>query len=136
MNKAMKLVSVLLMVVMMTTVFSTVCLAGGDTTLSPESIKGKGQAVATEDIQKVGGTIFKTIRNIAAILLVVLIAILGVKFMMGSTEEKAEYKKSFIPLIVGVALVLAATTLAGFIWDTFNNIDSEASYEIIKVAKL
>ena len=118
MNKVIKLVSVLLMVVMMATTFSTVCLA----TISPSDIDGHGDAVATDAIQDIGGTIFKTIRNIAAILLVVLIAILGIKFMMGSTEEKAEYKKSFIPLIVGTALVLAATTVGGFIWDTFQNI--------------
>jgi len=120
MNKVMKLVSVLVMVMMIAATFSTVCFAG--TELTPDSIKNQGQGVATDKIQAIGGTIFKTIRNIAAILLVVIIAILGIKFMMGSTEEKAEYKKSFIPLIVGVALVLAATTIAGFIWDTFKNV--------------
>lgn len=37
---------------------------------------------------------------------------LGVKYMLGSVEEKAEYKKSFVPLIVGAVVVMAATQIA------------------------
>ena len=43
---------------------------------------------------------------------VVIISILGIKYMMGSTEERAEYKKSFIPLIVGIIVVVAAASIA------------------------
>lgn len=32
--------------------------------------------------------------------------------MTGSLEEKAEYKKSFIPLIVGIIVIMAATAIA------------------------
>ena len=56
------------------------------------------------------------IRNIAAVIAVIIIAILGIKFMIGSTEERAEYKKSFLPLIIGIIVVLSATTIAGWIW--------------------
>ena len=119
MNKVMKIVSVLVMVVMMATMLSTVCMAKD---IDVTDIENYGEGVKTEEIKKIGGTILKTVRNIAAILMVVLIAILGIKFMMGSTEEKAEYKKSFIPLIVGVALVLAASTIGGIIWNTFNSL--------------
>ena len=43
--------------------------------------------------------------------------VLGVKYMLGSVEEKAEYKKSFVPLIVGIVLVVAATAIASFIFN-------------------
>ena len=36
--------------------------------------------------------------------------------MIGSTEERADYKKSFIPLIIGIVVVLSASTLAGWIF--------------------
>lgn len=36
--------------------------------------------------------------------------------MLGSVEEKAEYKKSFIPLIVGAIVVVAATSIASLIF--------------------
>ena len=56
------------------------------------------------------------IRNIAAVAAVIIIAILGVKYMIGSTEERADYKKSFIPLIIGIVVVLSASTLDGWIF--------------------
>ena len=118
MNKVMKLVSVLLMVVMMTTVFTTVSLAAkGD--IDPSTLEATYE-VDTSKITKIGTNILGVIRNIAAVLLVVLIAILGIKFMMGSTEEKAEYKKSFMPLIIGTIIVLLSTWIGGFIWSTFS----------------
>lgn len=121
MNKVIKLVSVLLMVVMLTASFSTVCLAGGEgkTIIKPSDIEVDENTQGAEmgNLADTAKKIVATIRNIAAILAVVLIAILGIKFMMGSTEEKAEYKKSFIPLIIGVVVVLMATSIASFIWN-------------------
>ena len=35
--------------------------------------------------------------------------------MIGSVEEKAEYKKSMIPYIIGVFLLLATSTIVGII---------------------
>ena len=37
--------------------------------------------------------------------------------MMGSAEEKAEYKKTMIPYLVGAILVFAASTIANFVYN-------------------
>ena len=47
---------------------------------------------------------------------VVMIAVLGIKYMMGSAEEKAEYKKTMIPYIVGALLVFAGTSLVKVVY--------------------
>ncbi len=57
------------------------------------------------------------IRNISVIAAVIIIMIIGVKYILGSVEEKAEYKKTFMPLIIGIILVVAATTIATFIFN-------------------
>ena len=57
------------------------------------------------------------IRNVAVIAAVIILMILGVKYMLGSVEEKADYKKSFIPLIIGIVLVVSATAIATFIFN-------------------
>ena len=54
--------------------------------------------------------------NVAIIASVIILMILGVKYMLGSVEEKADYKKSFMPLIIGIILVVSATTIASFIF--------------------
>ena len=59
-------------------------------------------------MQNIGSTILTIVTNVAMILAVVIIAIIGVKYMMGSIEEKAEYKKTMMPYIVGAILVFGA----------------------------
>ncbi len=36
--------------------------------------------------------------------------------MLGSAEEKADYKKSLIPLVVGIVVVMAATQIMTMIF--------------------
>ena len=40
---------------------------------------------------------------------------LGIKYMIGSTEERSEYKKSMIPYVVGAVLVFSTATILGYI---------------------
>lgn len=40
----------------------------------------------------------------------------GLKFIVGSTQEKAEYKKSLMPLVVGVIILVFATTIVNVIF--------------------
>ena len=40
--------------------------------------------------------------------------------MMGSAEEKAEYKKTLLPYIIGAAFVFAASTIASIIFSFAN----------------
>ena len=42
--------------------------------------------------------------------------------MMGSAEEKAEYKKTMMPYIVGAALIFAASALAQVIYQFFTGV--------------
>ena len=42
--------------------------------------------------------------------------------MMGSAEEKAEYKKTLMPYVIGAALVFAASAIAGIIFGFTQNI--------------
>lgn len=116
MSKTIKILFVLLMVIVLTSVMTTVFAGSIDPSqVIPGTVDGSSAL-------NIGKTILGWIRNIAAIASVVIIAILGLKFMIGSTEERAEYKKSFMPLIVGLLLVLAATTVAGWIWSAFSSL--------------
>lgn len=67
-------------------------------------------------VKNLGQTILGYIRNIAVISSVVLIAVFGLKFMIGSTEQRAEYKKSFMPLIIGIFIVASSTTIISWVW--------------------
>ena len=121
MKGTMKIISVLLVVLMLavvaTPVLSNVYATDGvissidsKTGTDYSDIKGK------EKIENTAGRIIKIIRYIAIVIAVVLIAVFGIKFMLGSAEEKAEYKKSFVPLIIGIVVVFASTYIAQIIF--------------------
>lgn len=112
MKKLMKITSILLMAIMLITV-STTCFG---TTVGGVTIP-EGTAGDTTTIAQKAANIVATLRNIAAIAAVVIIAILGIKYMLGSVEERAEYKKSFMPLIIGIIVVTLALQIAAMLFD-------------------
>ena len=115
MKKSVKMISTLLMIAMIICTVSTTCLAAN--TVGNVVIPEGNDVLNGTDVHDKIGNIITTLRNIALILAVVVLIILGIKYMMGSVEEKAEYKKSFIPLIVGIIVVVAAVQIAAFIYN-------------------
>lgn len=114
MKRSLKLIStVVVIMIIALTLFSTACKAFDPSSIIGNvGIQANATAPETTDLTNKAGKILAYIRNIAAIAGVLLVAFLGIKYMMGSLEEKAEYKKSFIPLIVGTIVVVAATAIA------------------------
>ena len=71
---------------------------------------------------KIAGNILAVIRNIGVVVALVALSIIGIKYMIGSVEEKAQYKKSMIPFVIGLILVAAGTTLVKIIYDIATSI--------------
>lgn len=40
--------------------------------------------------------------------------------MLGSIEEKAQYKKTLLPYLIGAIFVFGATTIPGIVYKMFN----------------
>ena len=70
----------------------------------------------TNDIQTLGGKILGILQTVGIVLSVIILVILGIKYMMGSAEEKAEYKKTMIPYLVGAVLIFLAQTIANTVY--------------------
>lgn len=68
-------------------------------------------------IKTLGGQIIGVVRTVGVLVAVVILLILGIKYMMGSAEEKADYKKSMIPYLVGAVMIFSASTIAGIVYD-------------------
>ena len=58
---------------------------------------------------------------ISIIVAVIVLMYTGLKFIVGSTQEKAEYKKSLVPIVVGVAILVFATTIVNVLFSLGGN---------------
>lgn len=63
------------------------------------------------------GVVLGSIRNISVIISVISLMIIGLKYIFGSVEEKANYKATIFPYIIGVVLVASGTTIVSFIYN-------------------
>ena len=70
-----------------------------------------GEVTIPTNVENKVQNILGVISVIGIVTAVVTLAILGLKFMVGSVEEKAEYKKTLIPWMVGAILVASVSTL-------------------------
>lgn len=107
MNKTIKAISVLLIAAMMLFTISTTVFA-----VDPNGIisnMNNANNVDTNSISTIGGQIANILSTIGIIVGVIVLLVLGIKYMMGSTSEKAEYKKTMIPYLVGIVLLLGAS---------------------------
>ena len=123
--KTMKILTTILSVVLM--VVMGVSVVYGTTaessTFLPNSIKA--DTTNTTGIQNLGSKIMGIIQVIGTIVSVVILIVLGIKYMMGSAEEKAEYKKTMIPYLVGAILIFAATQIATIIYNFAGSISAD-----------
>ena len=112
MNKKMlKIVNICLIAMVIISTASTAVFA-----LEPGSIKAKDNVPGGSQIESVGSSIVGILQTVGIVLSVVILIVLGIKYMMGSASEKAEYKKTMIPYLVGAVLVFAATWVASAIY--------------------
>lgn len=57
------------------------------------------------------GIVFNTITTVGIIASVITIIVIGIKYMIGSIEEKAEYKKTMMPYIIGVFMIMSISAI-------------------------
>lgn len=125
MKNKMKLISIVAVIMIVTfmlisTVYEVKASNPGSIIDGVNLAAGTADLGTSEDTLKdKAGTILAYIRNIAAIAGVIIISILGVKYIVGSVEQKAEYKKNFMPLIVGILIVVLATQIAKMLFSVF-----------------
>ena len=83
----------------------------------------KPEQKGTTQIDTVGKRVMGIIQAVGMIVSVAVIMVLGIKYMMGSAEEKAEYKKTMIPYVIGAILLFAATTIANAVYNFANGLN-------------
>ena len=84
--------------------------------------KYKGSSTNSDKFKSKVNNLLIIVKTVGIILSVIALAIIGIKYMIGSIEERAEYKKTMIPYLVGVFLVFSVTTIPQLIYSIVNDL--------------
>lgn len=69
-----------------------------------------------------GARLLNSLVIVGTVLSIVMFMVLGIKYMMGSVEERAEYKKTMMPMLIGTFLLFTTTTIVGIIGNIVGSI--------------
>lgn len=120
MKKTVKIISTMLLTIMLIASIAGVAFAAPDIDQTIGSIE-QSTSGDTGKVTTIGGKIINIIQVVGIVVAVAVILIIGIKYMTGSVEQKAEYKKVMIPYIVGAVLLVAGTSIVKVIFNTINN---------------
>ena len=101
------------------TIIATIVLAvslGASTVFALTPSQMTGTPPTGTEIKDLGNKVIGILQTVGVVLSVVILVILGIKYMMGSAEEKADYKKTMIPYIIGAACIFLAPTIANMLY--------------------
>lgn len=83
-------------------------------------VNNKSLGDADGKMEDIGSRILTGVSNVGIAISVVIIAFIGIKYMIGSVEEKAEYKKSMMPYFIGAVLVFGASVIGRTVYTIFS----------------
>lgn len=115
MKKILSKIIIILVVIMILsllciTINSKVEAANFDTTPYTEGISSDS-TTGTDYIANVGKVIIGVLRGAGTVISVIVLVAIGIKYMMGSVEEKATYKQTLVPYLIGAVLVFGITNI-------------------------
>ena len=114
-KKSIKIVTMILIVL-------TICSISFNVfALIPLEVKADGADASVKGVDTIGNNIVKILQTAGVVLSVIILIVIGIKYMMGSAEEKAEYKKTLMPYVIGAGLIFAASALAQVVYNFFTN---------------
>lgn len=84
-----------------------------------DQYKGKGED-APQFIEKVN-VIVSVLEAVGVILSVIILIVIGIKYILGSVEERADYKKTMIPYLIGAFMVFTVSLIPQIIFKFMEN---------------
>lgn len=97
--------------------------------MQPKKVNTNKDVAGMGELKNAGQDIMGIIKAVGIILSVAIISVLGIKYMIGSSEERAGYKKSMLPYLIGAIILFAASNLAEVIYQFASGIDSSVTVQ-------
>lgn len=117
-NKAIKLIITILVIFVTLLNFSIMVYGVGveDNPGKYKPARPNDDTIGETDLRTRANTILGVVNVVGVFVSVATLIIIGIKYMIGSVEEKAEYKKTMITYLIGALLVFAVTTIPNILY--------------------
>lgn len=118
-NKDMKkvVISILILIMIISIANISFAIDLGDLNEYGETSTGSGMTM----IVKKASIILTLVQYVGITSGVIILMIIGIKFITSSVEEKAEYKQRLIPWIIGAFLIMAGSSVPNAIYNMVNS---------------
>lgn len=113
MKKINKIFFILIITFLIISIFSVTFAAIDPSDYEPTDPTTDDAVELTEKI----GVVLGAIRNISVVVSVIILMIIGFKYMIGSVEDKANYKATMMPYLIGCIMAVSGTTIVSFIYN-------------------
>ena len=90
---------------------------------NPEAYKPSESSEDAQRLKEIGQIIMSVLKIVGVAVAVIMLMALGLKYMSGGASEKAEYKKSMIPFLIGALVLIVGPQLVGIIYNLVGNIE-------------
>lgn len=115
--------AIIFLTIFLLLIFIQSCVMADDLGLADDLSKYAQRSTTepTKFVTKVNN-ILGVVQVIGSLCSVICLIVLGVKYMMGSLEEKAQYKKSLLPYFIGAIMVLGISNVLKIIYQIATNL--------------
>ena len=119
MKRKVKIFSIIMLIIITLSSFMGTIEYAGQGTIDPSKYNPSSgtQGEIPKEFTNIVNAIITVIQTIGIILSVIVIALLGIKYMTGSVEERADYKKTLIPFLIGTVLLTTVSTVVRIIYN-------------------
>ena len=125
MSKIKRISIIAILITTMLLSITTTIYAEDDITSGFTEKFAPGDITGVTEAMNKGKVIVSTLQTIGGIVAVVGLMVLGIKYMAGSVEQRAEYKKTMIPYLIGIILIALTVTIVSLLYQITNQIGSE-----------
>ena len=114
-HKIIKIISFVAIILITFTNYNVFAI--NDPLENPNAYNPTTSARNEQALKEMTGKILGVINTFGIVISVIVLMVIGIKYMMGSTEEKAEYKKSMMGYVIGAILLFSVTTIANILYE-------------------
>ena len=106
-----KIIIALFCVLIIVSVFATSFVSADNDNFKTQPFEGKDSKNAGKSIVNMGGSVLNVVRVVAIGIGLIMLSVLGMKYMLASPNDRAEIKGSAIRYVLGAVLMFSASAI-------------------------